>query len=315
MGTLAQRWVGRLRNTAQTWLARGVQLLSSFLGRFTPSAQTRIVRWVQLAVEVHWKSGIDDVSTQAAAMTYAAVLSLLPLLLLGLAVTGALVRYGVSDDWFTSVVAAIPGLDDVVASIGPTLASNATNLGVIGLVAVLWTGSVLTSRAQAALAVVFAQQRRVIVNRARALGITIALGICLIGSVAFTGVIMGLRVGGYLTVPTRILAGALLFLLELAYFTVTYWLLTPDRPASLREHLVGGIFMAIGWTGLKYIGNLFVDHTIAHASALYGTIGAVFGVMLGMRVASWLYLYGAEITSIRLRERAGTEGIETAISA
>ena len=90
MPNLTQRATHRVRDTAQTALARAIQMMSQFLGRFTPAVQTRIVRGVQVCVEVHVKSGVDDVSTHAAALTYAAFLSLVPLIMLGLAVTGEL---------------------------------------------------------------------------------------------------------------------------------------------------------------------------------------------------------------------------------
>ena len=82
MPNLTQRATHRVRDTAQTTLARAIQMTSQFLGRFTPGVQTRIVRGVQVCVEVHVKSGVDDVSTHAAALTYAAFLSLVPLIML-----------------------------------------------------------------------------------------------------------------------------------------------------------------------------------------------------------------------------------------
>jgi membrane protein len=269
--------------------------------------QTRIVRIAQLAVEVHWKSRLDDVSTQGAALTYAAFLSLLPLLLLGLSITGSLVHSALASGWYERLTQSVPGLDDVVGSYGDTLAHNAASLGVIGFVGVLWTASVLTSRAQRALTTVFGLKRR-LTNRARAVGITIALGICLLASLALTGVVAGLRMGGLLTVPARIVTGALLFLLELGFFAVAYWLLAPSSGLKPIDHLPGAVVMTLGWTVLKYVGNLVVDHAISRASALYGTIGAVFGLLLAIRIAMWTFLYGAEVSAIGLRERGRKAG-------
>ena len=97
MPNLTQRATHRVRDTAQTALARAIQMTSQLLGRFTPGVQTRIVRGVQVCVEVHVKSGVDDVSTHAAALTYAAFLSLVPLIMLGLAVTGTLAATAAAD--------------------------------------------------------------------------------------------------------------------------------------------------------------------------------------------------------------------------
>ena len=104
MGTLIQRVTRWLRDFGETWLLRLLQWISVQLGRFTPRVQTRIVRAVQVAVEVHVKSLLDDVSTQAAALTYATFLSLLPLLLVGFSLAGTVISEHRPDD-------LVPGSD------------------------------------------------------------------------------------------------------------------------------------------------------------------------------------------------------------
>lgn len=307
MANLAQRTTGRLRDLAQTAIARAIQLVSEFLGRFTPPVQTRIVRGVQLGVEVHVKSTEDDVTTHGAALTYAGFLSLVPLILLGLAVTGEIaVLTENQDDWFAKLVDAIPGLGALIGGQEQALARNAASLGVIGLVGVLWTASVLSSRAQRALAVIFGLPPRAMVNRMRALGVTIGLGLALFVSVAVTGIVRTLNLDGVLNVPLQVATWIGLFGVEIVYFTLAYWLLTPRRELRFRDHLAGGVVMAVGWGVLKYVGTFFVERTISKASALYGTLGTVFGLLLFIRLAMWLFLYGAEVNSlVRKLRRAG----------
>jgi membrane protein len=306
---LAQRASGRLRDAAQTGLVRALQIGSTFLGRFSPPVQTRMMRAVQVAAEVHVKSADDDVSTHAAALTYAAILSLVPLIMLGLAVTGELLRSDASEAaWFTRLIDAVPGLSSLVSTKQDTLQRTATNLGLIGLVGVLWTASVLSSRATRALAVVFGLPRRSVVNRVRALVVTLGLGVALFVTLALTGVALGLQLQGLLSVPTRILSSIGLLLLEVAFFTLAYWLLTPGRELRYVDHLGGGLLMAIGWNVLKYLGAFFIDRTISRASALYGTLGAVFGLLLFIRITMWLFMYGAEVTSIVQRIHPHDEG-------
>jgi membrane protein len=306
---LAQRTATRLRNTSQTWLMRAIQLTSSFLGRFSPAVQTRMVRAAQLAVEVHVKSEEDDVSTHAAALTYAAFLSVVPLVVLGLAVTGELLRWNASEgEWFARLIDAVPGLESLVSAREDALRQSATSLGLIGLVGVLWTASVLSSRATRALAVVFGLPRRAVINRVRSLGVTIGLGIVLFVCLALTGLVLGLQLGGLLTVPTRVVSSVALFLLEVGFFTLSYWVLTPRRELRFRDHLAGGTLMAIGWNALKYVGAFFFDRAIGRASAIYGTLGAIFGLLLFIRVTMWLFMYGAEVTSIARRTRFEDRG-------
>jgi YihY family inner membrane protein len=311
MANLAQRATRRLRDAAQTALARVLQLISQFLGRFTPRVQTRIVRGVQVAVEVHVKSTEDDVTTHGAALTYAAFLSLVPLVMLGLAITSELaILSNNQGDWFADLLDAVPGLAPLIGDREQELTSNAASLGLVGIIGVLWTASVLSSRAQRALAVIFGLPKRVVVNRVRALGVTIGLGVALFVSLSITGIVVGLRLGGVLNVPLQIATWIGLLLLEVAYFTLAYWLLTPRRELRFRDHLTGGVIMAVGWGLLKVVGTIVVDRTISRNAALYGTLATVFGLLLFIRLAMALFLYGAEVNSLVRRVRLGGEGLD-----
>ena len=90
MPNLTQRATARVRDTAQTALARAIQMIEPVRwGGSRRGCRPASSAAVQVSVEVHVKSGADDVSTQAAALTYAAFLSLVPLIMLGLAVPGS----------------------------------------------------------------------------------------------------------------------------------------------------------------------------------------------------------------------------------
>ena len=227
---------------------------------------------------------------------------------LGLAVTGKLEATAAADaNWYLEFVNSIPGLAPLIESQQQALTRNATSLGLVGIVTVLWTASTLTNRAQRALGIVFGAPRRVIANRFRALGVTIGLGVTLIATLAVTGLIVGLHVEGLLSFPLKVVSFLVLLVLDIGYFTLAYWALTPMREIPLREHLAGGILMAVGWTILSFVGVYLVDRSISHASALYGTLGTVFGLLLFIRLAMWLFLYGAEVTSLVHRIRLGDE--------
>jgi uncharacterized BrkB/YihY/UPF0761 family membrane protein len=62
----------------------------------------------------------------------------------------------------------------------------------------------------------------------------------------------------------------------------------------------------VGWTILQGIGSWFVARQVAHWSALYGTIATVFGVLLFLRIAAWIFLAGAELSAI-LRARGAAQ--------
>ena len=309
MGTLIQRVTRWLRDTGETWLFRTIQWLSVQLGRFTPRVQTRIVRGVQVAVEVHVKSLIDDVSTQAAALTYATFLSLLPLFLVGFSLAGTVITSVGQSDWFQELIAGIPGLSEAgLDSLQHQLQARA-DIGLIGLIGALWAASVLSSRAERALATVFSVKRRSVVNRFRAMLVTVVLGAVVIGGLVVGAVLQSFDLHGLIVVPAWIVVRFLLLVVEFGYFLLLYKLLTPSKTLRWRNHLPGAILMTFGFGVLKIIGGVLVNATVEHWSSLYGTIGGIFGLLLIIRLAMWIFLYGAELSSVLIREEHGDPGV------
>jgi membrane protein len=309
MGTLIQRVVRWLRDFGETWTLRVLQWVSVQLGRFTPRVQTRIVRAVQVAVEVHVKSLVDDVSTQAAALTYAAFLSLLPLLLVGFSLAGTVITSVGETEWFQELIAGIPGLAEAgLDTLGDQLRSRA-DVGVVGLIGALWAASVLSSRAERALSTIFGVKRRNVVNRFRAVMITVVLGAVVIGGVVVGAVVQSFDLHGLIAIPAWFVVRGLLALIEFGYFLLLYKLLTPSRTLRWRDHLPGAIVMTLGFGALKIVGGLVVARTVAHWSSLYGVIGGIFGLLVIIRLAMWIFLYGAELSSVLTREQRGDPGV------
>ena len=309
MANLIQRWIGRLRNLGETWLLRLIQWVSIQLGRFTPRVQTRIVRAVQVAVEVHVKSLVDDVSTQAAALTYAAFLSLLPLVLVGFSLAGTVITNVSQTTWFQDLIAGVPGLAEAgIDSVQQQMQTRA-DIGLIGLIGALWAASVLSNRAERALAKVFDVKRRNVVNRFRAILITVLLGAVVIGGLVVGALLQSQDLHGLIVIPVWIIVRVVLLLVEFGYFLLLYKLLTPSKTLRWRDCLPGALLMTLGFGVLKIIGGTLASRTIEHWSSLYGTIGGIFGLLLLIRLAMWIFLYGAELSSVLLREQQGDAGV------
>lgn len=62
--------------------------------------------------------------------------------------------------------------------------------------------------------------------------------------------------------------------------------------------------MTIGWELAKVTGGLLLAYFVSKATLVYGAIGSVVGLLIVMRYATWLFLFGAELSAIRT-ERSG----------
>lgn len=299
MATLAQRGAARLRDAAQTAAARAVQLLAVALGRLSTRAQTRVVRLAQVLLEVHTKSARDDVSTEAAALTFAMFLSLLPLLAFGLWAT---VTLGAGTGWFDRLLDGVPALAKLTETQARALVRVGPGLGVAAMVVVLYTASGIANRAQDVLGRIFDHPPRPFVSRLRAVAVTVVLLVILVASLVGAAALVSLEVPGVPGWLGAVVSQLVPLPIMFGVIAIVYYLLTPGRAVPLRRHVPGAIVTTVGLGVLQAVGAAIVARTVARASALYGTIGTVFGLLLFLRIVSWLFLYGAELTSVLARD-------------
>ena len=216
-------------------------------------AQSRLVSLVRA---IGARSRVDDVSTHAAALAYQLFLSTFALSLVGLALIG------LAEDLLPFELPE--GTGEQFAN----LTSASATLGVVSLIALLWTAAALSRRASRALGVIFRTGPEDIVRGGvRALATTLGL-IVLVGALpVVTGVVSAVRVATGLEVPFRIVGFALTAAMEFGVFLLA-----------------------------SYVRN---------ATLLYGTIGTVIGILVYLRLASGLFVFGAELSAVVLEQRAG----------
>lgn len=269
-------------------------------------AQSRLVRRL-LAARDRFRA--DDLGTMAAALAFQAFLSLFPLMLLTLSVAGFLLE-GDPAGWLRRFFAAVPGIGPLLDQNLDAVIEGRGGLGLVALVGVVWAASALTGRASEALGRIFRTPGRSLLRRrARSLVAMLVLGAALVATLLASGTIAAVHAEGWWWLPVRALTLAVLTGMEVAFFAGTYAVLTPAGGPGLREHLPGAILMTAGWEVLKLVSGVLVVTVVNRSSALYGTIGAVFGILVFLRVAASLYLVGAELSALLAEQRAAASGV------
>lgn len=244
----------------------------------------------------------DDLGTMAAALAFQAFLSLFPLMLLALSVAGFLLA-GDPAGWLRRFFGAAPGIGPLLDQNLDAVIEGRGGLGLVALAGVVWAASALTGRASDALARIFrVPGRNLFRRRARSLVAMLILGAALVAALLASGTIAAIHAEGWWWLPVRALTLAVLTGMEIAFFAGTYAVLTPAGGPALREHLPGALLMTAGWEILKLVSGVLVVTVVNRSSALYGTIGAIFGLLVFLRVAASLYLMGAELSAL-LREK------------
>jgi membrane protein len=303
MGNLAHGASSRARRVRERVTVGGRRAGEAVLGSLPGRLQERARRTIRVATAVRARAAGDDIGTRAAALTFSAFLSLLPLVLLGLSTAGFAVSQTQSADWIRRIEGQIPGLDAFVQGQLATLESARLRLGVLGLVGVAWSASALAARATASLGAIFGLHPSALADRLRAFGAMLLLGLLFLLAIGANGLVAGIRSGGALVGAAWVLAAGLLTLVSFVFFLIAYAVLTPGGPMRLRDHVPGSVLMAVGWQVLLTIGTQVIGRWIARSAAIYGAVASLFGMLIFLRLAMSLWLYGAELSAVRFTER------------
>ncbi|WP_312320934.1 YihY/virulence factor BrkB family protein [Stenotrophomonas sp.] len=253
-----------------------------------------------------------DVLTQAASVSFYALLSMAPLLVLLLWLTASL--YPPAQQALVGQIADVAGSS--AASVADTVLKNAENQPDVGSLAGVWSTLLLFIGATA----VFAQLQNALNlifhtsgerldgikawlrKRVFSFGVVLALGFLLILSmtattmlqVAFAQLPSVLPALGYVTT---------LLLYAVAFAFLYHYL--PDRRVEWRQAFIGGVITSALFALGRYGIGVYIA-TVAPGSA-YGSMGALVISLVWIYYATVVFFVGALMTAVideRLRARA-----------
>ncbi|MBB1473087.1 YihY/virulence factor BrkB family protein [Luteimonas sp. MC1782] len=267
-----------------------------------------------------------DILTHAASLTFFALLSLAPLLVLLLWLTASL--YPAAQDALLTQIQGIAGSG--AGEVASTVLENARTEPDVGSLAGTWSTLLLLfgatavfARLQGTLNAIFHTAgdklrgglRAWLRKRVFSFGVVIALGFLLLVSAALTTV-LEIAFGGSPTLPV------LGNLAALALYTVAFALMyhyLPDRRVRWRQALLGGLLTAV----LFVLGRWGIGLYIAEAApgSAYGAMGTLVVLLVWLYYAAVVFFVGAMITAViderwrfgdvqrRLDERAARRGL------
>lgn len=269
----------------------------------------RIQEWTAPLRAVLERYGSDSGARLAASLAYRAVFALAPLLLVAVSVAGFV--YGTADAQARLVAEIQPYVGAEASSLVFDLldqaAESRNSTGIIGILLMTWTASVLFLEAQGSLNLIFGSQTAPksgvgawVLRRVLALTAALSMGVVLlavIGSAAAWGMVESQldlaesvrQVLGWLTpvVAWLILAG--LFTMVFRY--------VPTRDIPWRAARIGGAITAVGFTVASLvIGSYFSAERFSGT----GFAGGFVLILFSVYVLAQVVLFGAEIIDVHL---------------
>jgi membrane protein len=257
----------------------------------------------------------DQMTHHAAALTYYALMSLFPALLLGVSLLGLLGQY---PETYNAVVSYLRDVvpPDTLNAIDHSLKraiqhkGNATTGLVIGVVIALYGTTGVLEAARRALNVVFGveQGHRFLHRKAR----DIASSFMLIGLVTIT--LISVFVGGSLAEHVfghtgahawNIVRWPLAVVVAMLAFAYVYYV-TPDLDERhFRPMTPGAVAAVIAWIAISFGFSEYLSH-YSEVNAIYGTFAGAIILVAWVWLTNVALLFGAELNAALNRERATT---------
>jgi membrane protein len=290
-----------------------------------PQPPRRLIGWASRAAERYPRLGAriltpalaleeqttaDALGIQAGSLTYGAFLSIPPALLIVGSVLGFVLAGNPEAQArvVDRIANAIPGLEPFVGDFLKSAIDGRASVGLLGLVALTWTASGFAARARFALGAIFRTARPgLVAGRVAAIwqGLPVVLG--LMASIAAMGIAGGMGFGDGSSAASRVVTELLVVVASFVVFLFAYRVLTPGDGPKLRGHVSGALLFTVGFAFARAVGETYVANVVTRTTALYGAIGAIFGLLAFLYATMWLFLLGAELSRFSAERAAARE--------
>jgi membrane protein len=261
--------------------------------------------------------GHDDATHMAAGVAFYAILSLFPMVLGLVAVLGLVLEPGSTQELLVEF------LREYLPEAGDLLSSNVSAspgirgfAGFFSLLGLFWTASAVFGAISRAVnrAWDVHQDRNFVVEKARHIGMALAVGLLFMLSLGATATLQLLGqlelsdAGPLSTVPnygTTIVARSLPLVFSLAIFLLIYKFV-PNTPTRWRYIWPGVLLAAISFEVGKSAFVFYLDH-FANFGRVYGSLGSLVALMMWIYLSALILIVGAEFASEYGRMREGVE--------
>jgi membrane protein len=262
-----------------------------------------------LTLEVARKYAEDGGPLIAAAISFFALLSMIPLVLLGI---WALGHFLSSHDAFARVVNYLeddlPGSGSIVEPYLHALVKSQRAIGWLAVGGLTWSASqgfvILESAMNLALRV--RARRSFIASRMLGLGMIVLAGGSLLLSLLITSTLTAIRAysldlvgwpAGHIPMIWSVIGVIVSALLTILSFSVIYQLM-PNTRVPWRSAVVAGAIAGLAWEIAKRGFTFYLPRTATAIKLVYGSVAGVIGLVLWIYYSSVILVLGAELLSV-----------------
>jgi membrane protein len=256
-------------------------------------------------VDVFRRFSNDAGSFLAATISYYALFSIFPLLLLAISAAGFALTYtGAAEAVLNYATSLIPQFSEEIRTNVEAIARDRTSVGIIGLLALLWAGTYVFEAIEYALNRVWKVPvgRHFILSKMLSIAGVVAVILVLLATSLISAGYQAFQAywlsAFEATPPLAALRAASVLLgmaITFAALLIIYKVV-PNLKLTFKDVWVGAVFSTIAWELAK---RLFVVYTsrAARFEAVYGSVGVIIGVLVWLYISGIILVFGAEINA------------------
>ena len=256
--------------------------------------------------EIYLRFGKDHGSFLAATISYYALFSIFPLLLVLISLAGyifAKAETAAAVLEYTSRF--LPQFSELISVNIEAVTASRSQVGVIAVVGLLWTGTAIFDALEYALDTVWGEAENRLLWRAKLLGVAtvVILGAVLALLTLSAPLLEVVRQFGKENALGRaIISGndAYFWLINMAAMAFVFLLIyhiVPSRRPKIGQVWPGALAAAVIWEIARRFFAWYVRR-IARFSAIYGSLGIVIGLLIWLYVLGMIIVLGAEIAVV-----------------
>ena len=252
----------------------------------------------------------NELMLRAAALTYYAIFSIGPLLILISSIMGFILADPAKQQaMIDAIISLLPQGSERITDLLQDIIAARTASGVVAVLTLLWAGAGFFRGLLAAIDLIHSQAYTYNTFLMRAIGVIVilfvtpALFLLLFLSSLSSLIIASLPVvlPDYISIPLTFLGSelAVFFMASLAFYLMLHYV--PSQRAPKRISLLSAVIIALAWGILSYGFAWYLNSGFARFNLLYGSIGAVMALMLYIYLTNMVVLLGAQLNAILAR--------------
>ncbi len=285
--------------------------IAATIARWVARLPASVMHWALVLWHAAFNFGGDRVAQMAASLSYFALLSIFPFLLLALAIFGVVLRdEELQQRVLAEIVAALPVEAPTIEEAVGNVAGRGASIGAFALVGTVIAATALARSLRGSLNVIFRAEQQRSFLRGWLVDMTVlpVLGLLFITSLLlstvwrfFEALVRETTLLGEVTLFWELGAIAIPALLSFVGLLLLY-LFLPNRSLRAGDLWPGALIATIGLQ-VGTFGFAIYFENFATYDLVYGSLGGVIALLAWVFVSSVILLFGAEFAAEASRRR------------